>query len=623
MPDGFSFPSRTDVWLLFDENHAYNTAQKASEKVFVTPFALLKSGVSLDDATVELASLFEQTPRGYKAGTSPFRPVLISFPMSLIGDASRGLIALVFAGVIVMLALTCANIATLLFARSEARAKEIALRLALGASDVRIALLLVWESAIISLTGGILGLLVAQASLDLTAEEIELRATDFPAFFWSLQIDSQVLLFTAAFVFIITLISGLIPAWRFFNSNVNRLLKEGAAQTKPRGDSFFVQSVMLLTITLSCCLFSSAFALFEKSNRVMQADYGVQPASFTTLRVGVVESEYNRRNTSEFFASLLASLKVEENLQSTFGANPLPGQPALYRKIDIQRAGSSGADDMLYANSAELMPGAMQALGTPLLAGRQFDENDGFDDLPVAIVTRTFVENAGMDITQILGARVRFSTSGEKDKAPWLTVVGVSEHVIYGNPYGFRATYPTVFTPASQNPWRFMSIGIKDETDTQALIDIVERNIEQLGSHAVVIDAIPYKQLLAQNTLMLRFVSTLYLVFAILAVALSTGSFYGIVSEQVQSRAFELGVRQAIGATQNQVALLAMKNICTILLSGCMLGGALSYFAIEHLYQQMQIVSPINPLYLYICPLLLFCFVSFISYFAVKTVVSK
>ena len=593
------------------------------QKLFVTPFALLKEDVSVDDATLELATLLETIPASYQDAVKPYRPVLISFPMSLIGDEAKGLMTLVFIGVLIMLILTCANITTVLFARSDARAKEIALRIALGASERRIALLLIWESGIISLCAGVLGLLIAQAGLDVTSDIIERSAADLPAFFWSLNIDNYVFLSTLVMVFVITLISGTLPAWRFFSSNVNTLLKQGASDNRPKEQATLAKPVMLLSVALSCCLFSSAVALFAQGRIAQQADYGVIPSHFTTLRVGVIESQFDQRKTSDFFASLMKNLSEEQDIHTIFGANPLPGQPALYRKIDIEPTPPATNPQHIFANSAELTPGTMQTLGVELLAGRHFDHRDSFDSLAVAIVTRSFVQLAGENMTEIIGKRVRFASGSATRDAPWLTIVGVSEHIIYGKPYGFRANFPTVFTPASQNPWRFMSLGFDRVENTEQLIDTVERHIEQLGSNAVVIDAMPYDKLLQQNTLMLRFVSILYLVFALLAVALSTGSFYGIVFEQAQSRGFELGVRQAIGATENQLIALVMKEICLIIGMGCLVGGVISYFVIEHLYQQLQIVSPVNTLYVYLCPLFLFSIVSLITYFAVKPVVSN
>jgi len=576
MPENFEFPASHDVWMPSDIEPK-TSALDAS--ISVSVFGLLKQGVSLDEARLEIVNIYrrleKQDPDTYLNKT----PLPISLPMSIMGSGTVPLLVAMSLAVFFVLVLACVNVANLLYSRASERSKETAIRVALGAPMARLVMQMMWESLIICVFGGVVGILIAQVGLDITSTIVPSFSDDRIPFFWTFEIDTHILNTSIFFIIVTTLITGLLPAWKIISGDFNQVLRDGTRGAQGRGAGRVNRILVVIEVALSCALLTVSAMISIESNRARHVDYGVETDNMLTARIGLPEKIYEtQEEQTRFFKMLAEDLRSQANVDQVVIANPLPGRGAFYRPIETEGFEKTKDNKYPFANSAEMFPGSMKDLNIELLAGRYFDYGDDANAQKVAVVTESFIERSFPNAKSVLGKKIRFVARDGEDEFEWMTIVGVVQHVIHGQPFPPSSTRPTIYAPMAQNQWRFVSVALKGAEDPYQMVASLNASLKRLDHNVPAFHIKTYDEVLRINTSGLNFISNIFNVFGFVALVLAAAGIYGVVVNSVQRRTHELGVRRALGATDQNIVGMLMRQGWIQLIIGVSIGLPIAHF---------------------------------------------
>ena len=375
----------------------------------------LKPGVSLSQAQAEIDTITRGFQQQYSGNyDEAFGLTLVPAPLEVFGDVRPALLVLLLAvGAVLLIA--CANVANLLLARSEARQKELAVRLALGAGRHRIVRQLLTESMVLSAVGGAAG---AALAYGLTQGLISLDPLKIPRV-QDIALDGRVLAFTAAISLMTGVLFGIVPALQSSRTDLQSVLKEGGRDSRV-ATGWLRRALVVGEIAASVVLVAAAMLLARSFARLLDVDAGFNPAHVLTLRTSLPGATYG-----DSTAMVKAYTEVGRRLRESPGvqaAGAVTGLPLASTRGDwgIRIEGQSfDPREAVAADWQVVTPGYFEALGTPLRGGRTFTDADRADTLPVIVVNETMAKKFWPG-AQAVGRRM---TMGSNDR--WITVVGV------------------------------------------------------------------------------------------------------------------------------------------------------------------------------------------------------
>jgi putative ABC transport system permease protein len=536
----------------------------------------LRAGVSQAQARAQLQSIAAQLAGEYPVENEG-KTIELS-PAGLFGTFMRGQVlgfAGVLAGVVgLVLLLVCTNLATLLLARAMNRRREIAVRLALGASRFRIVRQLLTESLLLAVTGGALGLLPA-FWLTGAAGRIKLPM----GLSTEMDIDGRVFAFTIAITIVTSLVFGLLPALQSTKPELVSALKDEAA-TGGHHRSWLRGSLVAAQVALSLVLMICAGLVLRGLQRAQLVNLGINPPSAVELSFDLDLQGYDRERGREFQQQLLARVRALPGVEAAGAGNYVP--PDLHAgiaAINIEGRERSRAEDDPVTGAALAGPGYFQALGTRLLRGRDFVEQDDEKSPRVAVVNETFASLfwKGEDA---LGKRFRFV--GRYD-AP-IQIVGIVENGKYFSLS--EEPRPFVFTPFGQGYMGTTKVVARTSGDTASLIAAIRREVEQLDPHLPIFDTMTLTEHLSLPLLPARIAAGVLGSFGALALILATLGIFGVTSFTVSRRTREIGIRMALGARRSDVLRLVVGQGMTPALVGVGI-GLISALALTRLMKSL------------------------------------
>jgi putative ABC transport system permease protein len=560
MPEGFSFPTETDVWAakeaLFED-----TSARSSHNFRV--IARLKPGVTVSQAQTEMnaiaAHIEQQHPEMKDKGAA-----VISLEDQMVGSARPALMILMAAVGLVLL-IACANVANLLLARALSREREIAIRAALGATRFRIIRQLLAESLLLSIAGGALGLLLAYwlvgALISLSPPNIY-RIEE-------VGIDRYALLFTIAVSAATSVIFGLVPALKASRVDLQTALKSasngiGAESKRMRN------ALVVVEVTLTVVLLAGAGLLIKSFWLLLQVDPGFRTENVLTIQVSLPRSDYDSESkTIAFYDQVLPRLSSLAGVESVGAINNLPlGGVNINGQVIIE----GRPEDPGYGGFRVVSKDYFRALGIPLLRGRLFSESDDMRSMPVAIIDRSVAEKSWPD-EEALGKRIRSSMDRAGDV--WMTIIGIVGDVRQS---GLDSdTYPAIYVPYTQRPYRAreMTIAARATGDYSTLIAAARQQVAEIDKNLPVsfdrLDA-----LLSKSVANRRYNMIMLGIFAALALMLSMIGIYGVMSYSVTQSTREIGIRMALGADQKDVLKMVLTNGMTLSVAGIAIGMGLA-----------------------------------------------
>lgn len=545
--------------------------------------ARLKPGVTVQQARAEIQALARRSALQYPESDTGNAVDLRSFLSDYTGDAVHAL-AVISAAVVLLLIIACANVANLTLARTMKRQREIALRLALGASRSRVIRLLLTESVVLATVGGAIGVAIAVWAVEFfkaAAPESLPRLTD-------VRVDLIVLISTIALTLASGVLSGLTPAWQMTRADLDTTLRAGGHQISGSATSNRLRNILMVTEVALAFLLLVASGLLVKSFRnLMNEDRGYDARNVLNFRLRLPDTKYPEPSRS---------ISMLKETQSRLSRLPGVEKVAIATAVPLGRfvqgnywiEGTSEPKNMsqwLLSTSPSVSEGYHEALGIKLVAGRCFNDRDQVDSPAVVMVDDQFVRRnfTGLPYSSVLGRRLRFDGPNER----WREIVGIVRHVKYHDPE--EEPLVEIYRPWTQMDlardadWlRAMDVVIKTSIDPWSILPAVRREVASLDRDQPLGPVITFESALEHSMTSRRVNLTLMSLFSGAALILGAVGLYGVLSYLVGQRRREIGVRLALGAQRRDVLQLILGNGMRLALTGIAL-GLIASFAFMHL----------------------------------------
>jgi putative ABC transport system permease protein len=531
--------------------------------------ARLAPGVSLEQANAELDAIARRVELSEMAAYREYegwRLTATPWAAALLRDVRPAAFVLLGAVALVLL-IACANLTNLFLARASTRQRELAVRLALGAARWRLTRLLLTESLLLAMAGGVLGIGIAWIGLK---GATSLVPGQFQSLGLHATVNVRVLAWNLALVLVSGLAVGLVPAIQATRTDPHESLKADARIGGSRGGRRFRQALIVGELAVSVVLLLGAGLLMRSFLNIQRVDRGFDSNEVLTLRLTLPRDRYPDDAAGAFFERLSERLAAVPGIRAVSAASQFPPQQPFDTQFTLERGHQSG-QTLPSSLITVATPGYFDTLGVPLVAGRAFSATDRLGTPGVAIVNRTFAARY-LDGADPVGQRL---VLGPPDRGrPWITIVGVAAD--YRNAGLTQPTRPEVFIPVrQQTAWNQLFMLVRSETDAASLLPAVRRTVSSLDPDQPVYMAQTLESALAAASFQQRVSAVLVGLFALVALVLAAIGIYGVMSYAVSARTQEIGVRLAIGAQRRDVVWLIVRQVLRLAALGLGIGTGL------------------------------------------------
>jgi putative ABC transport system permease protein len=572
MPKNFHFMDR-EAFMPYE----YHLSQ-AHERFMV--LARLKSGVPVDQANAEL----EVVARNQEQALGNTNPEYIGRGIYLRPikefhfDQINQVVVVLLGAVGLVLLIACANIANLLLARSTARTREIALRAALGAGRFRIVRQLLTESIALALLGGALGVLLT--FLGSKAIVSLIPAGQIPPEL-EITINVQVLLVAFLISLLCALLFGLWPSLRFSKPDLNNALKEGSQSSAGLSHARARSMLVVFQVAISLVLLVTAGLMVRSLVRLLFVDPGFTPENVLTMRVNIPPARAGGGDRNMVILQQLSErISTVPGVQSAGLATTMPFVESLTADITVEGIGGQGAqtEDVDYRT---ISTNYLRLMGIRLIEGEGFTADDK-QGAPYVVIVNQRMARRFWPNESAVGKRLK--GGGANSTGPWRTVKGV---VADSGQRSLSASInPEVYLPHLQDPTccRRMNLVMRTNVEPASLIGPIRREIQSVNKEQPVYQVMTMEEAIAKSISTQRFVMTLMLIFAALALVLASVGVYGVISYSVAQCTHEFGIRIALGARARDVLKLVVAHGMVPVSIGVLIGLGAAFLSVPKIH---------------------------------------
>jgi putative ABC transport system permease protein len=591
MPPGFAFPSRTNLWVPL-----IPTADmlERSPAGFMA-FGRMAPGTTASQARAELAAINERLAREFPATNRDVTPTVGNYSQFFIGPDAATIYGSVWAASWFVLLMACANLANLTLARTMARSRELATRLALGAGYARLGTELGAQTALVAAIAGVLGGVLGAVAVDAWAEatESQYQVLDYG-------IGASTLAYLSGVVVLATVLVALVPLMRLRRLGLDGVL-QGASRGATRGAGVQRWARMLVAaqMALAIVLLAGTGVIVRSFANVVGADVGVgEPANVLVGYVVVPRAKLPlAEQRAAFYEALRSRVAAVPGVGIASVSNSRPVNVVWQRRFELE-GHAAHVVEPVSASVLSAGPDYFGAIGAAVLVGREFGAVDSAAAPPVAVVNASFAAEhfAGQDA---VGRRIRvYDASGPGE---WRMIVGVVSNVMQSEPTRQRFA-PLVYVPFAQEPeesaWLFARTDMPADAMARAVRSAVESFdpdlvLEQYETLEASLRFIPARMDLAHVEL--GKYAAVAPIFAGIALLLAAVGLYAVVAHAVSLRTKEIGVRVAVGAARRDIRRLVLRGEAMPVAAGVSAGLGASLAVNRVLESQLVGVSPYDP----------------------------
>ena len=566
MPPQMFSPRTVEVWFPVTRRTDTETWQTRDNHPGLFGWGRLKEGVTVEKALAQMKELAARLSQQYPKSNTGVSVTVTPFLENQVGDY-RGSLNLLLGAVVLVLLIACANLANLLAARGAARAREFAIRAAVGASRWAIIRQLLMESLALALVGGGLGLCLAAWGRDIL---VALAPPGVPRF-QNIALNSWVLVFSLGLSFVTSVLFGLWPALHTSRADIQLALKSGGhGSSETAGAKRSRDLLVIAEVALTLILLSTAGLVLKSFANARNLGLGFDPHLLLSARVDLPEPSYSDPNKVWVFQqALLDKLAALPGVQNAAIASNPPLMTGWQTSFVPEGMEEPEPGKFPSAEMAVVTEGYFQTIKTPLLRGRLFEPMDKKGAPPVIIVSQLFVDRyfQGQDP---IGKHIRMHT-GEHGENEDRTIVGVVPHL---KVYGFEETVmlPQAYLPAKQISANGMVVLLRTTLNPKSLEKPVRDIVASLDPSQPAFDFKTMRERVEETWATPRLMSFLLACFATLALTLAIVGLYGVMAYNALRRMREIGVRLALGAMPAQIRMMMLGQGMRLLVAGLIIG---------------------------------------------------
>src|SRR6266436_6043404 len=608
MPPNFKFPQAEELWTpLYNEfpPQPRGDLRLGASNNAPAVMGRLKPGVTLDQANAEFIALArhlaEDNPKTNQNFTSAsVQPLLNAFT----GVQFRQQVWGMLAAVILVLLIACVNVMNMQFGRAALRAKELAIRGALGATRWRLVRQMLTESLVVSVFGAIAGVLLAYWAVDMFKRSVDALPPPFGLPYWvQFTIDARVLAFTVGITLIATIASGLVPALVSAHSNAAEMMKEGGRGNSSRLVNIITRVLVVGQIALTAALLIAATLQIKSIRNQVTLNYGYDESAIYGARMALMEGAYPTQDARRgFFLRAVRALRANPQFESAAMSDRFRMTFAGQGQYEVDGQNYTTDRDRPRGNFESVSDNYFATLGLKILEGRDFTIDDTDAKQPVAIVNTSFARKYYGNESPI-GRRIRIYNPGQPQQ--WRTIVGVVPDTLMQGPFDQQTDTAGFYMPllGAEPATQFCTIivrprpGQRADTLGSALSRAVAELDSNLPTYFAGTPAQFHNEILGGN----RIIATLFGIFGAVAFVLSAVGLYGVMSFSVTQRTKEFGIRMALGADTARIFRMVMTQGAWQLGIGLILGaggaalllGVLAAAALQNILFKVNTLDPI------------------------------
>ncbi len=598
MPRGFEFPIQNPppaLWTTLADDAATDapgdtplTAQRGANLVHVV--ARLKPGVTVAQARAELSTIARRLATQYPDSNKPYTAAIVGPELEHLIGNFRPALRLLFAAVMLVLLIACANVAGLLLARATRRRSEMALRTALGAGRGQIIRQVLAECVLLSLCGGALGVVLSSWTLEAM---LRLVPANLPRA-GQISVDGAVLAFATVVSLLTGLLFGVLPAWRMSRLDPSLALRDGGRSvTGGRGQHNLHHWLVVAETAIGLILLAGSGLLIRSFVRVLHVDPGFDPRHVLTASLNLPARAYDREKRIQFYNQLLARLATLPGVRSSAAGWPLPlSNGDIGISFQIEGRPTAPGDEPSEAMSI-VTADFFQTMRIPILAGRAFSVRDDIKATPVMMINERFAHRYFPGENPI-GKHIKVDLGDGTLKSPVREVVGIA-----GNVKRQKLTADVdaeYYLPYAQAVITSPPLAIRTAGDPTSLIGALRAQIAGMDRNIPLYRVATMEESVSNAAAQSRFQTLLLGCFAGMALLLSAVGLYAVLSYMVAQRTGEIGVRMALGAQRADVLSLIVRRGLVLALTGIGIGLAAAALLTRFMAGMLYGIQPFDPL---------------------------